>query len=350
MSEELVNRAGTTPTISVIMPAFNAAHYMERSLPPLMEMMEQGTVSEVIVVDDCSTEASTAELACRGGARTIRTPGNGGPGAARNLGAKEAVGEILWFVDADVIAHRDAPERIRRALADHTVSAVFGSYDNSPPAPAFAAQYKNLTHRYYHQRARREASTFWAGCGAVRRSVFLDLRGFDVERYRVPSIEDIELAHRIRAAGGRILLDPKLHATHLKAWTILEVIQVDFFRRAIPWARLMIGRTGLTDDLNVTVGERLRAGLAGLFFLSLFLPFLLASLWWAPALATAAVFAANKSFLAFMRARRGVLFAMESLLFHQLYYVYSATAFVFCLLEHHLKFARSSGQMREPRP
>ena len=112
----------------------------------------------------------------------------------------------------------------------------------------------------------------------------------------------------------------------------------------------MIGRTGLTDDLNVTVGERLRAGLAGLFFLSLFLPFLLASLWWAPALATAAVFTANKSFLAFMRARRGILFAMESLLFHQLYYVYSATAFVFCLLEYHLKFASSSGQMREPEP
>ena len=180
--------------------------------------------------------------------------------------------------------------------------------------------------------------------------MFLDLRGFDVERYRVPSIEDIELAYRIRAVGGRILLDAKLHATHLKAWTVLEVIKVDLFRRAIPWARLMIGRTGLTDDLNVTVGERLRAGLAGLFFLSLFLPFLFASLWLAPALATAAVFAANKSFLAFMRARRGFLFAIGSLLFHQVYYVYSAAAFVCCLLEHHLKFTRSSGQMREPRP
>ena len=143
MSEELMCWADTTPTISVIMPAYNAAHYLEWSLPPLMEMLERGTVSEVIVVDDCSTEASTAELARRGGARTIRTPGNGGPGAARNLGAKEAVGQILWFVDADVIAYRDGPERIRRALADHTVCAVFGSYDDLPPAPAFAAQYKN---------------------------------------------------------------------------------------------------------------------------------------------------------------------------------------------------------------
>jgi glycosyltransferase involved in cell wall biosynthesis len=343
MDEVSMRPVGQTPTISVIMPAYNAAHYMERSLPPLMEMLEQGAVNEVIVVDDCSTEVSTTELARRHDARLIRTPHNGGPGAARNLAAKEAVSEILWFVDADVIAHRDAPERIRHALADHGVHAVFGSYDDAPPAPGFAAQYKNLTHRYYHQRALHEASTFWAGCGAVRRSVFLDLKGFDVERYRVPSIEDIELAYRIRAAGGRILLDPKLHGTHLKAWTILEVIRVDVFRRAIPWARLIIERTGLTDDLNLSAGERLRAGLAGLFFLSLPLPFLLESLWWAPVLATAAVFTANVYFFAFMRARNGVLFAVKSLLFHQIYYVYSAIAFVFCLLE---RYFLNSGRDR----
>jgi glycosyltransferase involved in cell wall biosynthesis len=347
VSDGLPRRSAATPSISVIMPAYNAAHYMEKSLAPLIEMLDQGSVTEVIVVDDCSTEASTAELARLHGALTVRTPRNSGPSAARNLAAKKAVGEILWFVDADVIAHQDGPERIRLALADPTVCAVFGSYDDAPPAPAFAAQYKNLTHHYYHQRARRAASTFWAGCGAVRRSVFLDLNGFDFERYRGPSIEDIELAYRIRAAGGRIVLDPKLHGTHLKTWTIFEVIRVDLFRRAIPWARLMMGRNESTNDLNVSAGERLRAGLAGLFFLSLPLPFLDASLWWAPALATAAVFAANKSFVRFMCARRGVLFAMESLLFHQVYYVYSTIAFVFCLLEHHLKFAKSS--MRELR-
>jgi GT2 family glycosyltransferase len=345
MGEVAMRRAGQTPTISAIMPAYNAAHYMERSLPPLMEMLEQGAVNEVIVVDDCSTEVSTTELARRYGARLIRTRQNGGPGAARNLASKEAVSEILWFVDADVVAHWDAPERIRRALADHGVHAVFGSYDDAPPAPAFAAQYKNLTHRYYHQRARHEASTFWAGCGAVRRSVFLDLKGFDIERYRAPSIEDIELAYRIRATGGRILLDPELHGTHLKSWTILEVIRVDLFRRAIPWARLMLERAGLTDDLNLSAGERLRAGLAGLFFLSLALPFLLVSLWWAPALATATIFAANTSYLTFMRARKGVLFAVKSLLFHQVYYVYSAMAFVFCLLEYYFGLAKTSGAL-----
>jgi glycosyltransferase involved in cell wall biosynthesis len=340
--DEPERRLAATPSISVIMPAHNAAHYMEKSLPPLMKMLAHGAVTEVIVADDCSTESSTTELASRHGARTIRTARNSGPSAARNIAAKEAVADILWFVDADVIAHKDGPERIRRALTDPTVAAVFGSYDDAPPAPGFAAQYKNLTHHYYHQRAHREASTFWAGCGAVRRCIFLDLNGFDVNRYQSPSIEDIELAYRIRAAGGRIVLDPQFHGTHLKAWTMSEVISVDLFRRAIPWARLMMGRKELTNDLNVSAGERLRAALAGVFFLSWPLPFLVASLWWAPALATAAVLAANKSFLGFMRGRRGVLFAVKCLLFHQVYYVYSTIAFAFCLFEHHIRIGKRS--------
>jgi glycosyltransferase involved in cell wall biosynthesis len=58
-----------------------------------------------------STEASTAKIATR--RRTLRTPRNGGPGVARNFAAKEAVGEILWFIDADVIAHRGAPKLIQ---------------------------------------------------------------------------------------------------------------------------------------------------------------------------------------------------------------------------------------------
>ena len=315
---------------------------------PLGEMLRHGSVAEVIVVDDCSTEASPAELAGRHGARTIRTARNNGPSAARNLAAKRAIGEILWFVDADVIVHKDGPERIRRALADQAVIAVFGSYDDAPPVPGFAAQYKNLAHHYYHQRARREASTFWAGCGAVRRAAFLDLNGFDAARYRRPSIEDIELAYRIRAAGGRILLDPNLHGTHLKAWTILEVIRVDLFSRAIPWARLMMGRHELTNDLNLSTGERLRAGVAGIFFLSLLLLCFDASLWWAPAFATVAALIANKSFFAFMRARRGVPFAIQSLLFHQIYYVYSSMAFFFCLLEYCFNRAKSRRIGRPP--
>lgn len=318
------------------MPAYNAAHFLENSLPPLIAMLACGDVSEVIVIDDCSSD-DTEAIAKRLGARVLRSARNGGPGAARNIAAKEARSEILWFVDADVVAHADGPKHIRAGFADLSVCALFGSYDDAPPAQSFAAQYKNLTHRYYHQRAQREASTFWAGCGAVRRRAFLSAGGFDAERYRVPSIEDIELGHRLREAGGRILLVPSLLGTHLKSWTLLEVVRVDLFRRAVPWSRLMIGETRVTNDLNVSTVERLRAGLAGLLFLSLLAAFAGPTLWWLPVIVAATAFAANIEYLTFMRQRRGLAFALLSLLFHQVYYVYSASAYLYCLAENYVR-------------
>ena len=44
----------------------------------------------------------------------------------------------------------------------------FGSYDDTPTDRGFVSRYKNLLHHYVHQTARREASTFWTGLGAVR--------------------------------------------------------------------------------------------------------------------------------------------------------------------------------------
>ncbi len=105
-------------SISVIMPAYKAEHLLPRVLSPLIEMLKAGEVSEVLVVDDQSPDG-TAALARKMGATVLTTPVNGGPGAARNLAAEHATGDILWFVDSDVIAHPDgaracAPGDVRR--------------------------------------------------------------------------------------------------------------------------------------------------------------------------------------------------------------------------------------------
>src|SRR4029079_757083 len=86
---------------------------------------------------------------------------------------------------------------LSQAFAETSAGAVFGCYDDSPDASNFLSQYKNLVHRYYHVTANENASTFWAGCGAIERDLFLKLGGFDTDRYRDPSIEDIELGYRV---------------------------------------------------------------------------------------------------------------------------------------------------------
>lgn len=322
-------------TISVVVPAYRAAHLLPGVLAPLLAMQRSGEVSEVLVIDDCSPD-DTAEVARQLGARVLTTPQNGGPGAARNLAAAEAIGDILWLVDSDVIAQEGGGEIIRQAFEEPGVKAVFGSYDDAPAGTPWFSRYKNLMHRFYHQRAKREAQTFWAGCGAVDRALFLEIGGFDVETYAVPSIEDIELGYRIRHAGGRILLLPELEAKHLKVWTIRNAMYTDIFCRALPWSRLMVSREGLTDDLNTSWIERLKAGVA-LTLLAQPLMLLVAPVLWPLTLAVVlfALFL-NGAFARYLFNNGGLKLALGGLLYHQVYYVYSATVFVWCLFEFHI--------------
>lgn len=326
------------PTISVIMPAYNAAHYLEISLPPLLAMRERGEITEVLVVDDCSPDPSNVATAERLGATVIRMARNGGPGAARNFAAKRAVGDVLWLVDADVVAHASGASVVHSAFSEPEVAAVFGSYDDDPPAENFASQYKNLVHRYYHQRGKPESDTFWSGCGAVRKSVYADLGGFDGARYGRPSIEDIEFGFRMRKAGWSIRLAHDLSCTHLKRWTLAEVVRTDVFQRAVPWSHLILTGRAMSNDLNVSAVERVKAVVAGMWFLAA-----LASLnpsWWpfaplAGLLLAGAILILNRRLIGFFDSAKGVPFAVAATLFHQVYYVYSAATFSLCAAIYH---------------
>lgn len=319
-------------TISVIMPVYNGIEFIKQSLPPLVAMKDRGEVLEVIVVDDTSSDA-TPEVARELGAEVMPSGGRLGPGAARNVAAQVAKGDVLWFIDADVIVHEDAARVMLEGFQESNVVGVFGSYDDEPPAQNFLSQYKNLVHHYYHQRARREASTFWSGCGAIRKDAFLAAGGFDVEMFKRPSIEDIELGYRLIGGGGRLLLLTDLQCTHLKEWRFVNLIHTEVFCRAIPWARLMLARGGLDDDLNVGVAERIKAVLAAVFFLLTAVALIGAVSWIYPVLAFGAVLYANREIFTLFLRRKGLVFAVAGLLFHQLYYVYSSAAFAWAVLE-----------------
>jgi glycosyltransferase involved in cell wall biosynthesis len=311
--------------MTVIIPAHDAAG----TLPYCLEALAGSTrpPSEVIVVDDASTDR-TGDVAARLGARVLRLPdGPIGPAAARNRGAEVARSEVLIFLDADVVIHADALALVEaRMSANDDVAALFGSYDDDPPARDLASRYKNLVHHFIHQHSRCEASTFWAGCGAIRRDVLLDSGGFD-EAYRHPSIEDIELGVRLRRAGYRILSCPEVRSTHLKRWSLAGLIHTDIFRRAIPWSRLIVQSRSMPDDLNVCWRARISALAAWLMLASLVVG------WWIPwaFLATLPMLALlvhlDRELLRFFHARGGGRFAVGAGLLHGLYYLYSSLVF-----------------------
>jgi GT2 family glycosyltransferase len=328
--------------VSVVVPMYNGATTIERCLTPLLAMLVRGEIREIVVVDDCSTDRSREIVAAFPAVRLERAARQSGPGAARNQGAAAASGTHLWFVDADVIVHAGCANVLVQAFSEADVAAVFGSYDDSPDARNFLSQYKNLVHRYYHRRGNASASTFWAGCGAIERSLFLGLGGFDAERYPCPSIEDIELGYRVIAAGRRIVVHPELQGKHLKEWRLANLLHTDIARRALPWSRLMLERGELTDDLNLDTGERFRAalalaaGVALLAWITGYAPIWLA----AAALGAAAV--ANAELIRFFNSHRGSWFAACAFLYHQFYYAYSSASFVYAGAQHIAAISRQA--------
>ena len=309
--------------ISVVIPVHNG----EASLATCLDAVGLSTHTnfEVVVVDDGSSDQSAA-LAKASGAQVLATDGCRGPAHARNLGAGAAQGDVLLFIDADVLIRPDTLQRIDQAFADDPqLDALIGSYDEDPAAPNFLSQYKNLMHCFVHQHASRRASTFWTGCGAIRRSVFTDSRGFD-ERYTRPSIEDIELGVRLIRQGHKIELDRSLMVKHLKPWTFLKLLQSDFLFRAIPWTMLILRERHMPNDLGVQWTQRMSVALVCLAVA-------LAPFYWpAAVVAVLAVIALNQRFYRFL-ARRGTFFALRCIPVHLSYFLYSGVGFaVGCVL------------------
>ncbi len=323
--------------------------------------------TELIVVDDGSADGSPAAARAAGAqVLAMPAPGGHGPAAARNVGARAARGDFIFFVDADVAVHADALRRALQAFqADPTLEACFGSYDDQPAAANFLSQYKNLLHHYVHQHAHSQASTFWTGCGAMRTSTFLTLGGFDEQTYRRPSIEDIDLGYRLRRRGGEIRLLKDMQCCHLKRWTARSLLQSDVIERGIPWTVLLwresrargtsepLLATGdllrLPDpalaqrpfllDLNLQTSNRASVALTAVVLVSLLALLIVPGAWPLPVLAALLLLALNWHLYAFYARRRGWTFALAAIPWHWLYYLYNSLSFTLGTL---LFFARGA--------
>lgn len=318
--------------LSVIIPVHNGGEDLHKCLQTVVKSTRQP--DELIIVDDASTDGS-AQLAAGFGTVVVAAHHRPiGPASARNLGVARSEGDVLLFLDADVMVHTDTLAQIESYLKEHPeISAVFGSYDDDPPHHNWVSLYKNLQHHFVHHHSKAEASSFWTGVGAIRRDVFLRLGGF-MESYSQPSIEDIELGMRLKLAGYRINLCPDIQVKHLKRWNMYSLLRTDVFQRAIPWARLIFSSSQLPADLNLDWKSRLSALCVWALLPLLVLGFWFSAAWIGVFLMAGFLVAANFSLYRFFAERGGPVFATVALLLHVLYLFYSSLVFGLVAVEH----------------
>jgi glycosyltransferase involved in cell wall biosynthesis len=329
------------PTLSVVVPVYNSKDDLQHCLAALAK--SEYSDFQVLVVDDGSTEPIKA-LVDKSGFGYCRIDGPSGPARARNYGVAQVTGRYVVFIDADVCVHPDTLARIADTFkSDPAIDAIIGSYDEAPARPNFLSQYKNLFHHYVHQQSDGPINTFWTGCGAIKRALFLSFGGFDEERYRRPAIEDIEFGTWLSGAGHRIVLDRQIKVKHLKRWTLLNLLKTDIFDRGVPWTRLMLRAGALANTLNVKPTQRLSVALAYLAPLMV-----LAALWWpilwlGVLIPVVALTVLNFDFYRFFGAHSGWWFTLRVVPLHWLYFWYCGFSFGFGTLLHYRDRTFSNG-------
>jgi glycosyltransferase involved in cell wall biosynthesis len=239
-----------------------------------------------------------------------------GASAARNTGATDALADVLVFIDADVAVAPDAFSRIRAHFAaESELTAVFGSYDDDPSDRSVVSSFRNLLHHHVHRGSPGRASTFWSGIGAVKRSAFMGVDGFD-EHYDRPSIEDIELGSRLLGKGANIVLDPAIEGKHLKTWSLREMVMTDIFRRGAPWIALILRQRAIPSTLNLGWRHRLSA-----LMCLLAIVFAAMGRWPLAAVAVVLFLGLNWRFYLLLTTHRGPAFLVAGPVLHALHHL-----------------------------
>ena len=192
--------------ISVVVPVFNGAHVLGTCVPATLALRG---VDEWIWIDDGSTDATPETLRHLLGseprARLVQHTANCGRAAARNTGVRNAAGDTLVFLDADVAPLPDLAERFAAALAGGAAATVARLTPVEPLAPDPYGEYLRRARRGVSPGAQPGVVLPWrlfvtAAC-AVSRSAFETAGGFDEQ---VEYGEDLALACRLatHAPGG----------------------------------------------------------------------------------------------------------------------------------------------------
>jgi cellulose synthase/poly-beta-1,6-N-acetylglucosamine synthase-like glycosyltransferase len=294
--------------ISVIIPAHNS----ENVLGECLEGLKSSTypTHEIIVVNDGSTD-DTSKIAEKLGVNAITLIGHHDANHCRNMGAEVASGDILLFLDSDVIAKPDTLKNVAEAFRDKSIDGIVGLYSARHRHTNVASQYKNLWIRYSYLKSDPRIDWIFGAIAAIRKDVFHNVGGFDSRLSAKHGIDDLELGKRMTRSEYKILLNKEVEVEHLKRQTLKTLLRNDFSRSQ--WFVHLAGqnsqiRHSITKGfVNVYPAFVISTLASWLVILAGFFGFLFVPAWWVLLFLVVAYLGLNSGFLVFCAKQCGVV-------------------------------------------
>jgi glycosyltransferase involved in cell wall biosynthesis len=209
--------------ITVIIPAYNAAH----TLPACLTALAQQTLTqpwETIVIDDGSTD-QTSQIALNYGVKLIRHEQQRGAAAARNSGIQQAQGDIICCTDADCQPTPNWLENMLIPFADPEIIAAKGRYKTRQKE--LTARFVQLEYEDKYDLLLKESRIDFIDtyAAAYRREPLLKHGGFDE---RMTYLEDQELSFRLAAHGCAMVYQPHAVVYHRHSNTLAKYMRKKF--------------------------------------------------------------------------------------------------------------------------
>jgi GT2 family glycosyltransferase len=216
--------------ISIIIPNYNGYDVLKRNIPLLVDAVENGNESaEIIVVDDASEDESIDFLnKFNYDIKVVEKRQNDGFAKTCNIGAKNAVGDILFFLNNDMAVKKPLLNPLYRlfdkndifaAAPSSLVKADGGIINETPIDGVWENGFLTILPKKNNNNELLDIFHTHGGCMMVRKDRFFELNCFD-ERFSPFYFEDVDLCWRARMKGWRIVHQPDVEIYHQSHYTI----------------------------------------------------------------------------------------------------------------------------------
>lgn len=332
--------------ISIVIPNFNMASTLGKCLEAAFAS-KYGNF-EVIVVDDCSDDNSI-EIIEKHPCKLIRLKERSGSSIARNAGANNSSGDLIFFIDADCLVLEDTLSIINSTFSGLGSGVVIGgTYTSMPYDNRFCSIFQSVFVNYFETKRLKDVNYIAAHAMVIDARKFRESAGFP--DFYLPIIEDVAYGHILRAMGCRLVMNPEIQVRHIFNFSIPVSIR-NAFRKSYYWCLYSLRAKDMFVDSGCASFE-LKADVALNFMSILFLVLwaltqntLLLTL--LPALFILNIFI-NRGLIKAFHRTKGAVFAVKAFLYYSMIYPLPIGVATITAIMKHLFGKKGSGSQCFP--